>query len=249
VTRLVLDDVTRHFGGVTAVSKVSLDIRPGARHVIFGPNGAGKTTLFRLISGEIPPSSGTIQLGDRDVTKTPAWQRTRLGLGRTFQVTNLFPELTVLENVLLALQAQRTQRFWLHRERASITEMTVRAHELLEEHGIEHRTRARAGQLAYGEQRILEIILAVAGEPSILLLDEPTAGLPVSESAEVIDHVRALDKEMAVVLIEHDLSVAFGLAITATVLGQGRVVADGTIAEVRDDPMVQELYLGKQAKS
>lgn len=248
MTVLRLENLTRRFGGVTAVDHVTLEIEKGARHVIFGPNGAGKTTLFRLVSGELAPSAGRIYLAGADVTRQPVWKRARQGLGRTFQVTNLFQDLSVRDSVLLAVQADDRKRFSFLRSRHRSDDVSVRVGSLLEEHGLEARADVSVSSLAYGEQRILEIVLALAGDPAVLLLDEPSAGLPMAESNRVMEHVRALPPSIAVVLIEHDLKFAFGLAETATVLSQGRIVAEGSVETVREDPAVQELYLGKEAR-
>jgi branched-chain amino acid transport system ATP-binding protein len=244
VAALSLAKVGKSFGGLRAVDDVSFEIRPGERRAIIGPNGAGKTTLFHLISGEIPVSDGRITLFGEDVTRAAPHRRAALGLTRTYQITNLFPKLTVLDNCLLAVQALRPVKLHLHRPLDRYPELYERAHQVLEYVGLADKAPAVVRDLAYGQQRQLEIGLAIAGSPKILLLDEPTAGLAPAESLMMTALLKRLDPAITVLMIEHDMSVAFQVVNRLTVLHHGRVVADGAAEDVRADPMVQEIYLG-----
>jgi branched-chain amino acid transport system ATP-binding protein len=241
---LRLDDVTKAFGGLRAVDGVSLAVRPGERRALIGPNGAGKTTLFNLISGSLPVTAGTITLFGRDVTDTPTHVRAAKGLARTFQITNLFPDLTVLENCLLAVQALTPTRFAMLRPVGAYTSLHARARATLESVGLESVGDALVKNLSHGEQRQLEIALALAGRPRVLLLDEPTAGLSPAESRLMAGLLARLDPAITVLMIEHDMDIALELSPHVTVLHYGRVIADGPRAEVRRDPQVREIYLG-----
>jgi branched-chain amino acid transport system ATP-binding protein len=244
VIALSLASVGKSFGGLRAVDGVSLDVRQGERRAIIGPNGAGKTTLFHLISGELPLSDGRIQLFGHDVTRAAPHRRAALGLSRTYQITNLFPKLTVLDNCLLAVQALQPAKLHLHRGLGRYPELFDRARAVLESVGLGARASAIVRDLAYGEQRQLEIGLALAGSPKLLLLDEPTAGLAPAESQMMTALLKRLDPAITVLMIEHDMAVAFELVDRLTVLHYGRVLADGTAEAVRADPTVQEIYLG-----
>jgi branched-chain amino acid transport system ATP-binding protein len=241
---LSLAGVGRSFGGLRAVDGVSLELRAGERRAIIGPNGAGKTTLFHLISGEIPVNEGRVALFGRDVTRAAPHRRAALGLARTYQITNLFPRLTVLENCVLAAQALSPTKFHLHRALGRYTATHERAHAVLESVGLAGKAGAVVRDLSHGEQRQLEIGLALAGSPRLLLLDEPTAGLAPAESQLMTALLKRLDPGITVLMIEHDMSVAFELTDHLTVLHYGRIVADGPAEAVRSDPMVQEIYLG-----
>jgi branched-chain amino acid transport system ATP-binding protein len=244
VSALSLASVGKSFGGLRAVDGVTLEVRPGERRAIIGPNGAGKTTLFHLISGELPVSDGRIHLFGHDVTRAAPHRRAALGLSRTYQITNLFPKLSVLDNCLLAVQALRPAKLHLHRGLGSYPELFERALEVLESVGLGARASAIVHDLAYGEQRQLEIGLALAGSPKLLLLDEPTAGLAPAESQMMTALLKRLDPAITVLMIEHDMAVAFEVVDRLTVLHYGRVLADGTAEQVRADPTVQEIYLG-----
>ena len=223
---------------------VDLAVQPGERRAIIGPNGAGKTTLFNLISGELGVSSGAIHLFDRDVTGLPPHRRAALGLARTFQITNLFPSLSALENGLLAVQALTRTKFAMLRPLERFTRLKERALAALRAVGLEDRAATTVRNLSHGEQRQLEIALALAGQPRVLLLDEPTAGLSPGESQLMADLLRGLDPAMTVLIIEHDMDIALQIALHVTVLHYGRVIADGSREEVKADPVVREIYLG-----
>jgi branched-chain amino acid transport system ATP-binding protein len=223
---------------------VELAVRPGERRALIGPNGAGKTTLFNLIAGALPVTLGRIHLFGRDVTAMPPYRRAALGLTRTFQVSNLFPSLTVRENCLLAVQAQTRTRLAMHRPLSGYRALHARAEETLEAVGLADRAGATVRNLSHGEQRQLEIGLALAGQPRVLLLDEPTAGLSPAESSAMARLLARLDPAITVLIIEHDMDIALEVARHVTVLHYGRVIADGTREAVRADPTVREIYLG-----
>jgi branched-chain amino acid transport system ATP-binding protein len=241
---LKLDRLTKSFGGLLAVDGVELAVRPGERRAIIGPNGAGKTTLFNLITGEIPVSSGAVHLFGRDITGLPPHRRVALGLARTFQITNLFPGLSVLENGLLAVQGLTRAKFAMLRPRHRFTELKERAMAALQAVGLEHRADAVVKNLSHGEQRQLEIALTLAAQPRVLLLDEPTAGLSPAESQLMADLLHRLDPAMTILIIEHDMDIALLIAERVTVLHYGRVIADGSRDDVKADPLVREIYLG-----
>jgi ABC-type branched-subunit amino acid transport system ATPase component len=244
VNVLRLDGVTRTFGGVAALTEITIDVEEGARHVVFGPNGAGKTTLFKVISGEIRPTWGTVEIFGRNATSLSPWRRSRMGLGRTFQVTNLFFDLTVADNVLLARQAVDRGRFNPVRARRSMPTLVDDVARILDQEGLTHVAGRPVREIAYGEQRLLEIAVTLATEPKLILLDEPTAGVPTADAARLVERIRALPRSITVVLIEHDLEVAFAVSETATVLANGALIAHGPLEEVRADPNVQDVYVG-----
>jgi branched-chain amino acid transport system ATP-binding protein len=226
------------------VEGVTLSVQVGERRALIGPNGAGKTTLFNLISGTLPLSGGAISLFGQDVTRAPAHRRAALGLARTFQITNLFPDLTVLENCLLAVQSLSPVKFSMLRPVTAYGHLRERARAMLEAVGLEAVAAARVNVLSHGEQRQLEIALALAGRPRVLLLDEPTAGLSPAESRLMAALLARLDPAITVLMIEHDMDIALELSPTVTVLHYGRVIADGSREEIRADPQVREIYLG-----
>ena len=244
MSALSVADLSRDFGGLRALHRVSVEVEIGERMVILGPNGAGKTTLFNLVTGLLRPTSGRICLFDHDVTRLVPHRRARLGLGRTFQITTLFPRLTVLESVVLAVQGADGARFTLHRPVTAYPHLFERAHALLAEWGLADRHDVPTRLLSYGEQRQVELILALAARPRVLLLDEPTAGLSPAETASVVAMIQRFPRDVTVLLIEHDMDVALELASRVTVLFQGQVLAQGTTEEIRRDPRVAEIYLG-----
>ena len=241
---LRLEGVAKHFGGLRAVDGVSLSVRAGERRALIGPNGAGKTTLFNLVAGTLPVTEGTIRLFGANVTGAPPHRRAALGLARTFQITNLFLGLTVLENCLLAVQALTPTRFSMLRPVGGYPALHDRARAILAAVGLMGVDGAVVANLSHGEQRQLEIALALAGKPRLVLLDEPTAGLSPAESRLMADLLAGLDPAITVLMIEHDMDIALALASRVTVLHQGRVIADGSRDEIRSDPQVREIYLG-----
>jgi branched-chain amino acid transport system ATP-binding protein len=241
---LELRDLSKSFGGLRAVRGVSLKIMPGDRKAIIGPNGAGKTTLFNLISGIFPATSGRVLLFDRDVTSWPSHRRTALGMARTFQVTSLFPKLTVLDNVVLAIKGMRPSKFVMWRFLSSYRDVYDKAMELLQRAAFVDRKDVEVRYLSHGEQRQLEIVVGLAGDPDILLLDEPAAGLSSGESAEMAKFLRGLDPKMAILLIEHDMDIVFDVADDISVLHFGEVLESGSAERIRGSAKVQEIYLG-----
>jgi branched-chain amino acid transport system ATP-binding protein len=240
---LIVEGLTKVFGGVVALDAVSLSVAAGERRGIIGPNGAGKTTFFNLVAGVLRPDAGTIRLFGRDVTGLSIERRAWLGVGRTYQVTNLFLDLTVEENLYLAASAQRPTG--LVRSWQSHLAARERACEVATWVGLQHRLRDRVDSLSHGEQRQLEVAMALATAPKLLLLDEPVAGLAPHERARMIDFLNGLDRRTTVLLVEHDMDVALGVTDRVTVFHQGRIIADGDPDSVRADARVQEVYMGE----
>ena len=241
---LELRDLSKSFGGLHAVRDVTFKIMPGDRKAIIGPNGAGKTTLFNLITGIYPSSSGQVLLFGKDVTTMPSHRRTAMGMARTFQITSLFPRLTVLDNVLLAIKGLKPSKFVMWRFLSSYKEVYEKAHHLLEQATFLDRANTEVRYLSHGEQRQLEIVLGLASDPNILLLDEPAAGLSSGESVEMTEFLMKLDPKLAILLIEHDMDVVFDLASTISVLHFGQILETGTPKQIQTSQKVQEIYLG-----
>jgi branched-chain amino acid transport system ATP-binding protein len=244
---LRVEGLKRQFGGLMAVNGVSLSVAPGERRAIIGPNGAGKTTLFNLISGELHPTAGRVYLYGQDITALTNFERARLGLARTFQRNNLFLGLSVRENVRLAVQARCkvAHRLWTRVD--SMADVLAEADAVLEELGLADQAHALARNLSYGEQRQVEIAIALATRPRVLLLDEPTAGMSPAETAAMTRLIAALPREMTLLIIEHDMDVVFALADRITVLHYGEVLAEGAPQEVSGDPRVAEVYMGLES--
>ena len=241
---LELKDLSKSFGGLHAVRDVNLKIMKGDRKAIIGPNGAGKTTLFNLITGIFPATSGQVLLFGQDITKWPSHKRTALGMARTFQITHLFPKLTVLDNVLLAINGLRKSKFVMWRLLSSYKDIYDKAHQLLEQAEFLDRKDTEVRYLSHGEQRQLEIVLGLASDPKILLLDEPAAGLSSGESHEMAAFLDRLDPDLAILLIEHDMDVVFDFAHQISVLHFGEVLETGVPESIKNSKKVQEIYLG-----
>lgn len=239
--------LSKRFGGTVAVDEVDLDVREGTLHAIIGPNGAGKTTLFNLLAGELAPTSGELFLRDRDITKLDVRRRSHLGLGRSFQRTNVFRGLTAFENVRIAAQSRTRQSFQLWSSAASLRAVAKHAQEILDEIGLSHLASQPAVQLAGGDQRLLEIAIALATDPTLLLLDEPSQGLSAQDATRLMQRIRALASRYTIVLIEHNMRLVMELSSEVTVMNFGRILAHGTPDEVRADPRVREAYLGSRA--
>jgi len=249
VSELRVENLSRRFGGLFAVDGVSFHVESGERRAIVGPNGAGKTTLFNLISGEISPTAGEIYLQGKNITGARPHERARLGMGRTFQRNNCFPSLSVFENVSLAVQQRRgcARRFWRSLRRfGSVLEETT---EVLEQFELTSYAEVSAWNLSYGVQRQVEVAVAAALRPRILLLDEPTAGMSPSETLHMVKFVERLPRSITVLIIEHDMDVIFSLADSVTVLHFGRVIADGSPKEVKGNPEVQAIYFGEEEEA
>jgi branched-chain amino acid transport system ATP-binding protein len=243
---LSASQLTKRFGGLAAVNDVSLDLWRGRIHAVIGPNGAGKSTLTNLLSGDLPPTQGRITLGGLDITGRSPERISRAGLGRSYQKTNIFLPFTVWENVRLAAQsrAPRSMR-WLSRA-TDHTDTNERAERAIELSGLTHRRSVIAGTTSHGEQRQLEIAMTLATSPSVVLLDEPLAGMGTVEADRMVELLRRLKAEHAVMLVEHDMDAVFQLADRLTVMVNGQVIASGEPAQVRGDANVQAAYLGEE---
>jgi branched-chain amino acid transport system ATP-binding protein len=245
VIALRTERLSKHFGAFRANSDVTLAFPAGARHALIGPNGAGKTTLINLLTGALPPTSGDVFLGDERITALPQHERVKRGMTRTFQINTLFAGLTVLESVVLAIAERRGRAgVWFRtvaRQRDEIDE----AQALLASLRLAGEANALTRSLPYGKQRLVEIALALATKPRILLLDEPAAGIPAGESAELFSVIAALPRDVTILFIEHDMELVFRFAERITVLVGGRVLTEGAPAEIAADPRVREVYLGE----
>jgi len=235
----------KSYGAVIASDHVSLNIRAGEVHAVIGPNGAGKTTLVGQLTGEIAPESGTVRFNGREITRWPVHARARLGMARSFQVTSIFPRLSALDNVALAVQAGAGHGFGIWRPARAEATLRAPARAALERVGLAGRAAGPAGALAHGEQRQLELAMALAMGPRLLLLDEPMAGMGPTDSQRMIALLAALKGEVAMLLVEHDMDAVFALADRVSVMVYGKVIATGTAAAVRADPAVRRAYLGE----
>jgi len=241
---LRMSDVHKRFGRVQIIRGVSLDITQGERHAIIGPNGAGKSTLFNLISGRLAVSSGRIELADKNITGLSPFEIKRRGLSRSFQVTNIFPRLSVFENVRCSLQWSEGWRYSFWRLADAIPELRRKAELVIDEIGLTGRSSTPAGVLTYAEQRALEIGITIAGDTSVILLDEPMAGMSLVETQHALELIRRISSNRTLLMIEHDMNVVFDLADRISVLVYGKIIATGTPAEIRSNDRVREAYLG-----
>jgi branched-chain amino acid transport system ATP-binding protein len=235
-------DLRRSFGGVKALDGVTLTVHEGERRAVIGPNGAGKTTLINVLAGEVPPTRGELRLAGADITRLRPWQRARLGLARVYQRTELFAPLSARENVALSVAAREGP---YRPFRAPPRAESAAADALLERVGLAGREAAAARTLSHGERRQLELAVALAQRPRVLLLDEPTAGMSPAETARITELISGLDRALTILIVEHDMDVVFRLADRISVLHEGRVIADGTVSEIRGDVRVHDVYLGK----
>ena len=243
---LRVENLVRRFGGIVATDNLSLDVAKGELHAIIGPNGAGKTTLISQLTGQLAPSAGTIHFAGRDVTHLPAWRRSALGLARSFQITSLLPDFTAADNVALAAQAHDGHSFYFWGSARKEKHLRDAALSALARVGLERRADVVVSRLSHGEQRELELAVALATKPQLLLLDEPMAGLGSTESARMVTLLQELRREVTIVLVEHDMEAVFALADRISVLVYGRVIASGTSAEIRSNEEVKRAYLGDQ---
>ena len=246
---LEIEALTKRFGGVVASDGISLSLPPGELHAIIGPNGAGKTTLIGQLTGETPPDSGRIRFEGRDITTLPVYRRSQLGLARSFQITSLFPEFTALDNVALAVQAHsgHSFRFWRDASREPALREPARA--ALARVGLTERADMLVAGLSHGECRQLEIAMALATGPRLLLLDEPMAGMGHEESTRLVETLRRLKGSVTILLIEHDMDAVFALADRISVLVYGRIIASGEPAAIRADAAVRQAYLGEREEA
>jgi ABC-type branched-chain amino acid transport systems, ATPase component len=241
---LAVENIGRRFGGFVALEGVSASFEPNRVTAVIGPNGAGKSTFFNVLSGVLPPSTGTMRFKGRDLAGTPQHRFAHLGIARSYQITNIFPELSVHENVRIAAQAFRS-RYEIWRDRATLTELDDKAAAALAAVGLAHRGSATAKFLAHGQQRALEIAIALVTDPELLLLDEPTAGMGPEETKEMVALIEKLAAERTILLVEHKMKMILGLSDRILVLHHGRLIADGSPQQIQSDPEVRRVYLGQ----
>jgi len=244
MSALTINGLCKAFGGLRVTTDVNLDVAPGERRLIIGPNGAGKTTLFNLITGELTPDSGSVNLFGQDITGTPSRRRAHLGMARTYQIITLFARDSIVHNVRLALLGLSPKRWNPLLVLAQQSELTDRAHEALKQVGLQAIAERPLAQTSYGERRRVEIAMALAQQPKVLLLDEPYAGLSIDERRDVQETLRRIPRDVTVVMIEHNMDVALDFAERITLLHFGKVIVEGTRAEVVADPRTREVYLG-----
>jgi branched-chain amino acid transport system ATP-binding protein len=246
---LELDGLTKRYGGVTAVNDVTMRVETGEVRAVIGPNGAGKTSLFHLITGIVPATSGKVHFDGRSLTRQSSYQRCQAGLSRTFQLTSLFPQMTARENCRVAAQARLPRRWQPYGGGTVFAQASARGDQALERLGLTAVATRPAGLLSHGDQRLLEVAMALSQQPRVLLLDEPTQGLSVEETLTAVETLSGLfaDGQLTVLLVEHDMEVVFRLASKITVMHRGSVIADDVPAVVKDDAAVQAAYLGGYA--
>ncbi len=245
-TILSIKDLTKHFGGVMATNMVNLEIYDKELRSIIGPNGAGKTTLINVITGRIPASSGKIFYRDKDITNKPPHELVRLGICRTFQITSIFMGLSVFENIRIARQACKGGSLRCFSSKSGLKEVTRDTWEILERLGLQDKADVPARNLAHGDQRVLEVGIALAGDPKLLFLDEPTAGMSPAETDSIAKLIKSLVKDLSIVLVEHDMDMVMSISNRITVLHQGSVIAEGSPEEIRENQQVKEAYLGEE---
>jgi branched-chain amino acid transport system ATP-binding protein len=243
---LAVTDLVKRFGGLAATDGLSLDVLPGETHALIGPNGAGKTTLIAQLQGELTPDQGAILFRGEDVTRLPPHARARRGIARSFQITSVFPDFTVLQNVALAVQGQEAHGFRFLRQAGRDRRLVQPAREALDVIGLSHRAEREARDLSHGERRQLELAMALAMRPSLLLLDEPMAGIGRQEGIRMTRILEGLKRRYSILLVEHDMDAVFALADRVSVLVAGRAIATGDPQAIRADPAVREAYLGKR---
>jgi branched-chain amino acid transport system ATP-binding protein len=242
---LQIENLNKRFGGVVASDNIALAVETAELHAVIGPNGAGKTTLIAQLSGELTPDTGHIRFDGVDITRSPPWRRSLQGIARSFQITSVFPDLTALDNVALAVQAHAGHSFHFWRNARKDERLRAPARALITRVGLGGREDAIVSRMSHGEHRQLEIAMALATKPRLLLLDEPMAGMGPEESAQLVDALRELKKDYAILLIEHDMDAVFALADRISVLVYGRVIATGLPDEIRNNADVRRAYLGE----
>jgi branched-chain amino acid transport system ATP-binding protein len=246
---LEVQDLSVHFGGLAAVKNVTFNIEEGERLGMIGPNGAGKTTLFNLLTGQLKPTSGRVVFKGQDITHKPVYARTQLGMARSFQITSLFPNETVLTNAKIALQGTRSGRYRIWGVFTGDKGLQASAQQMLESIDLWDKQGEVVSSLAYGEQRKLEMGLSLASEPELLLLDEPSCGLTPTESADITERIRALGKKITVLMIAHDMDLVFGVAERIILLHFGEISCEGTCDEIRANQTVKDIYMGSHKAS
>jgi len=242
---LVAEKLTRRFGGLAANQDVNLSLQPSQLHALVGPNGAGKSTCINMLSGDLAPTSGRVLLEGRDITRLTSFQRSMIGIGRSFQRTNIFPKFTAFENCRLAAQSRRQRAWRLFTDAALLVDARDKASAALKRAGLARREEIAAGTLSHGEQRQLEIAMVLATDATVLLLDEPLAGMGAEESAQMVDLLKALRTDHSILLVEHDMDAVFAVADVITVLVNGQVLASGKPETIRGNRDVQQAYLGQ----
>lgn len=245
---LRVEKICKSFKTLQVLNNVSLDAQPGERHVIIGPNGAGKTSLFNAITNQFPIDSGKIYLEDREINKLSSHHLVHLGMSRTFQKNNLFGDLTTEENIHLALVAKKRYRFNVFSPLVKRSDIRQETEEILQQWNLSDRRQMKVKNLSYGEQRLLEVLLALASKPKILLLDEPTSGMSPAETQKTSEMIQKLPRSISLLVIEHDMEVVFAIADRITVLHHGEVILSGPPEKVRNNEMVKEIYFGGGAK-
>tara|TARA_Y100001970_G_C14086320_1_gene777518 strand:- start:40 stop:801 length:762 start_codon:yes stop_codon:yes gene_type:complete len=248
LTILNVSNLSKTFGGVVATDHLNLEIKHGELHAIIGPNGAGKTTLLAQLSGETQPDSGDIIFREENITALPPFKRSRLGIARSFQITSLMLEMDVIDNITLAIQARDNHSYKFWKPARQDIDLRNAALNALEEIGLEERAFEKVGNLSHGEHRQLEIAMALATQPHLLLLDEPMAGMGTEEGRKILKILQKLKKRKTILLIEHDMDVVFALADRITVLVYGRVIASGSPKSIKEDEKVREAYLGSDGE-
>lgn len=246
---LKVDNISKSFNTLQVLQNVSLEVQPGERHVIIGPNGAGKTTLFNCITSHLPINSGAVYLEGKEISKIPSHHLVHLGMSRTFQKNNLFGSLTVEENLHLALAATRPYKYQVFHALSTYKDLKKETNEILEQWRISDRKDIVVSNLSYGEQRLLEVLLAMACKPKILLLDEPTSGMSPAETTQTSEMIQSLPRSTTLLVIEHDMEVVFAIADRLTVLHHGEVILSGTPEEIKNNELVKEIYFGGGAKA
>jgi len=243
---LCTEDLCRHFGGVLATDCVCMDIRNNGLLSIIGPNGAGKTTFINVVTGRLPASSGKVLFQGRDITNKPTHQLVKMGICRTFQITSVFQDLSVFENVRIARQARKGGSLKIFSQKKNLKAVTRETWEILERLGLKDLAADPAKNMAYGDQRVLEVAIAMAGNPKILFLDEPTAGMSPAETRHIAELIRGLADDISIVLVEHDMDLVMSISDRISVLHYGSIIAEGEPGEIRNNPLVREAYLGKE---
>ena len=241
-------EITKEFGGIQAVTKVSFAVEAGERLAIIGPNGAGKTTLFNMIAGQYPPTSGQIFYMGREITQMPAHQRIHLGMGRSFQINSLFGGLSVMDNMLLAIEGTKPSRYNMLRPLKGRRQVVDKASEILRSFNLWDLRNEKVSTISYGDQRRLEIALSMASDPKVLLLDEPNCGLTAAENVELSKRISNLGKDIALVFIAHDMDLVFSVATRVMLLHYGELIIQGKPEDIKGNEMVKEIYLGKCKK-